>query len=129
MRTVEAFVSDRMDNAPITPTHVKVVALVAAGYCIDVIDYAIYGSFIPDMMRQHFATQSQLGWVGGAQLFGLAIGTFAQGKFTDRFGRKAVYQFNLLLSTSMSFSPRIVDFVTQKRPDSLAGLPSWASSS
>lgn len=32
-------------------------------------------------------------------------------------------------STSMSFSPRIVDFVTQKRPDSLAGLPSWASSS
>jgi putative MFS transporter len=86
-----------MDSASITPTHVKVVALVAAGYCIDVIDYAVFGSFIPDMLRQHFATQSQLGWVGGAQLFGLAIGTFAQGQFTDRFGRKAVYQFNLLL--------------------------------
>ena len=97
MRTVEAFVSDTLDNAPITPTHVKVVALVAAGYCIDVIDYAIYGSFIPDMLRDHFATQSQLGWVGGAQLFGLAIGTFLQGQFTDRFGRKSVYQFNLLL--------------------------------
>jgi putative MFS transporter len=97
MRTVEAFVSETMDKAPITPTHVKVVALVAAGYCIDVIDYAIYGSFIPDMQRQHFATQAQLGWVGSAQLFGLALGTFLQGQFTDRFGRKAVYQFNLLL--------------------------------
>jgi putative MFS transporter len=97
MRTVEAFVSDRMDSARITPTHVKVVALVAAGYCIDVIDYAIYGSFIPDMLHQHFATQAQLGWVGSAQLFGLALGTFLQGQFTDRFGRKAVYQFNLLL--------------------------------
>jgi putative MFS transporter len=97
MRTVEAYVSDTMDRAAITPTHVKVVALVAAGYFLDVIDYAIYGSFIPDMMKEHFATQYQLGWVGGAQLFGLAIGTFMQGQFTDRFGRKAVYQFNLLL--------------------------------
>lgn len=97
MRTVDAFVSDTLDSAAITPTHVKVIALVAAGYCLDVIDYAIFGSFIPDMLHQHFATQSQLGWVGGAQLFGLAIGTFAQGQFTDRFGRKAVYQFNLLL--------------------------------
>ena len=97
MRTVEAYVSDTMDRAPMTPTHVKVVALVAAGYCIDVMDYAIYGSFIPDMLRTHFATQAELGLVGGAQLLGLALGTFLQGQFTDRFGRKAVYQFNLLL--------------------------------
>ncbi|WP_347557387.1 MFS transporter [Robbsia sp. KACC 23696] len=80
-----------------TPTHVKVVTLVAAGYCIDVMDYAIYGSFIPDMLRTHFATRAELGMVGGAQLLGLALGTFLQGQFTDRFGRKAVYQFNLLL--------------------------------
>lgn len=112
MQTVEAFVSDALDTAPITPTHVKVVALVAAGYCIDVIDYAIYGSFIPDMLREHFATQSQLGWVGGAQLFGLAIGTFLQGQFTDRFGRKSVYQFNLLLfglaTIASALAPNVV---------------------
>jgi len=97
MRTVEAYVSEALDRSRITPTHAKVVALVAAGYCIDVIDYAIYGSFIPDMLRDHFATQSELGWVGSAQLFGLALGTFLQGQFTDRLGRKEVYQFNLLL--------------------------------
>jgi putative MFS transporter len=49
------------------------------------------------MLKENFATQTQLGWVGSAQLFGLAIGTFLQGQFTDRIGRKAVYQFNLLL--------------------------------
>jgi putative MFS transporter len=97
MRTVEAYVSETMDKASITPTHVKVVALVAAGYFVDVIDYAIFGAFIPDMLKENFATQTQLGWVGSAQLFGLAIGTFLQGQFTDRIGRKAVYQFNLLL--------------------------------
>lgn len=74
MRTVEAFVSDALDAAPIAPTHVKVIAVVAAGHCIYVIDYAIPGVFIPDMLRWHFATQARLGWVGGAQLFGLAIG-------------------------------------------------------
>jgi putative MFS transporter len=86
-----------MDRAPVTRTHKKVIALVAAGYCIDVLDYAIYGSFIPDMLKENFATQAQLGLVGSAQLFGLALGTFLQGQFTDRIGRKAVYQFNLLL--------------------------------
>jgi MFS family permease len=35
--------------------------------------------------------------IGSATLAGLFIGTLGQGEFTDRFGRKAVYQFNLLL--------------------------------
>ena len=96
-QTVEDFVGKTLDDAPITPTHIKVVALIAAGYFFDVIDFIIYGSLIPDMLKEKFATQAELGWVGSAQLFGLAIGTFFQGQFTDRIGRKAVYQFNLLL--------------------------------
>ncbi len=36
--------------------------------------------------------------IGSATLFGLFIGTVdTQGEFTDRMGRKTVYQFNLLL--------------------------------
>jgi MFS transporter, putative metabolite:H+ symporter len=36
-------------------------------------------------------------WIGSITLLGLFIGTLGQGEFTDRFGRKAVYQFNLFL--------------------------------
>ena len=42
-------------------------------------------------------------------MFGLFLGTLAQGEFTDRFGRKTVYQFNLLLygtaTIAAAFSP------------------------
>ena len=96
-QTIEDFVGKTLDDSPITSTHVKVIALISAGYFFDVIDFIIYGSLIPDMLKEKFATQSELGWVGSAQLLGLFIGTFFQGQFTDRIGRKAVYQFNLLL--------------------------------
>ena len=96
-QTIEDFVGKTLDDAPVTSTHVKVVALIAAGYFFDVIDFVIYGSLIPDMLKEKFATQPELAWVGSAQLFGLFIGTFFQGQFTDRIGRKSVYQFNLLL--------------------------------
>ena len=35
--------------------------------------------------------------IGSATIFGLFIGTAGQGEFSDRFGRRFIYQFNLLL--------------------------------
>lgn len=96
-QSVQDYVGQTLDDARVCPTHIKVLALIAAGYFFDVLDYVIFGSLIPDMLKQSFATSGQLALVGSAQLFGLAIGTFFQGQFTDRLGRKSVYQFNLLL--------------------------------
>jgi putative MFS transporter len=108
-QTIEGFVGTSMDNARLSPLHYRVFALIATGYFFDVCDYVIFGSLIPDMERSGFATRAQLGIVGSATLFGLAVGTLAQGEFTDRFGRKTVYQFNLLLygiaTIAAAFSP------------------------
>jgi putative MFS transporter len=95
--TIEAFVGESMDNASMGPIHWRVLALVAAGYFCDVIDYTILGALIPDMVNSKFMSQQQGGLIGTATLLGLFIGALGQGEFTDRFGRKAVYQFNLLL--------------------------------
>ena len=50
--------------------------------------------------------------MASATLFGLFVGTLAQGEFTDRFGRKTVYQFNLLLyglaTIVAAFSPNYI---------------------
>jgi MFS transporter, putative metabolite:H+ symporter len=108
-QSIEGFVGTSMDEARLSPIHYRVFALIAAGYFFDVADYVILGSLIPDMTRSGFATAAQLATVGSATLFGLALGTVAQGEFTDRFGRKTVYQFNLLLygvaTIAASFSP------------------------
>jgi MFS transporter, putative metabolite:H+ symporter len=108
-QSIEGFVGASMDNARLSPIHYRVFALIAAGYFFDVADYVILGSLIPDMTHSGFATATQLGTVASATLFGLFIGTVAQGEFTDRFGRKTVYQFNLLLygvaTIAAAFSP------------------------
>jgi putative MFS transporter len=108
-QSIEGFVGASMDDAQLSPIHYRVFALIAAGYFFDVADYVILGSLIPDMTRSGFATAAQLGTVASATLFGLFLGTVAQGEFTDRFGRKTVYQFNLLLygvaTIAAAFSP------------------------
>jgi putative MFS transporter len=38
-----------------------------------------------------------VGLIGAATIFGMFIGTAGQGQFSDRFGRRFIYQFNLLL--------------------------------
>src|SRR6202162_3504458 len=96
-QTIEAYVAETMDNAPMGPIHWQVLALVASGYFFDVMDFTIFGALVPDLIKSGFVTQSQVPWIGSATLAGLFVGTLGQGEFTDRFGRKAVYQFNLLL--------------------------------
>ncbi len=96
-QTIEGFVGKALDDAKISQMHVKVVALIAAGYFFDVIDLIVLGSLIPDMIQSKFATGAEAALVGSATVFGMFIGAAGQGEFSDRWGRKTVYQFNLLL--------------------------------
>lgn len=96
-QTIEAFVGNALDEAKISPLHRRVIALIAAGYFCDVIDFTILGSLIPFILKSNFATPGQAAIIGSAAILGMAIGTAGQGEFSDRFGRRFIYQFNLLL--------------------------------
>src|SRR6202012_4035786 len=111
-QTIEGFVGTSLDNARMSPLHYRVFALISAGYFFDVCDYVILGALIPDMVRSGFATPAQIATVASATLFGLFVGTLAQGEFTDRFARKTVYQFTLLLyglaTIAAAFAPNYI---------------------
>ena len=96
-QTIEAFVGNALDEAKISPLHRRVVALIAAGYFFDVIDFTIFGSLVPYILQSKFATGAEVAAIGSATIFGMFIGTAGQGEFSDRFGRRFIYQFNLLL--------------------------------
>jgi putative MFS transporter len=96
-QTIEAYVGEAMDSTPMGPIHWRVLSLVAAGYFVDVIDYTMFGAMTPDMIKSGFLDASGAASIGSVTLIGLFLGALGQGEFTDRFGRKAVYQFNLLL--------------------------------
>ena len=84
------------------PIHHRVLALITAGLFFDVIDYIILGSLVPDMVRSHFATPAEIGTIGAVTIFGLFVGAGGQGEFTDRFGRKAVFQVRRAACTALA---------------------------
>src|SRR5690349_15399528 len=96
-QTIEAFVGTALDEAKISPLHRRVIALIAAGYFFDVIDFTILGSIIPFIIKSGFTTAGEAAAIGSATIFGMFIGTAGQGELSDRFGRRFIYQFNLLL--------------------------------
>ena len=96
-QTIEAFVGNALDEARISPLHKRVIALIAAGYFFDVIDFTVFGSLVPYILQSKFATGAEVAAVGSATVFGMFLGTAGQGEFSDRFGRRFIYQFNLLL--------------------------------
>jgi MFS transporter, putative metabolite:H+ symporter len=96
-QTIEAFVGTALDDAKISPLHRRVIGLIAAGYFFDVIDFTVFGSLVPFLLQSKFATGAEAAAIGSATIFGMFIGTAGQGEFSDRFGRRFIYQFNLLL--------------------------------
>jgi MFS transporter, putative metabolite:H+ symporter len=96
-QTIEGFVGSALDEAKISPLHRRIIALIAAGYFCDVIDFTVFGSLVPFIIKSGFASAAETALIGSATIFGLAIGTAGQGEFSDRFGRRFIYQFNLLL--------------------------------
>ena len=96
-QTIEGFVGNALDDAKISPLHKRVIALIAAGYFCDVIDFTVFGSLVPFIIKSGFGAAADAAMIGSATIFGLAIGTAGQGELSDRFGRRFIYQFNLLL--------------------------------
>jgi putative MFS transporter len=110
-QTIEGFVDTALDDAKISPLHRRVIALIAAGYFCDVIDYTVYGSLVFFIIKSGFSA-ADAALIGSATIVGLAIGTAGQGEFSDRFGRRFVYQFNLLffgvLTILGAFAPNFI---------------------
>jgi MFS transporter, putative metabolite:H+ symporter len=96
-QTIEGFVGHALDEAKISPLHRRVIGLIAAGYFCDVIDFTVFGSLVPFIIKSGFGAAADAAMIGSATIFGLAIGTAGQGELSDRFGRRFIYQFNLLL--------------------------------
>lgn len=92
-----AGVAAAMDDMTFGSFHWRVMSLIVAGLFFDLFDVAVLGSLAPDLIRSHFAAPAQVGLIASATFFGLLLGSIVQGELTDRFGRKAVYQANLLI--------------------------------
>lgn len=113
-QSMATYVAETMDDAPMTSFHWRVVALISAGFFLDLVDIAVFGSVVPDMRASGFATPGEIALMISAVFTGTLIGSIGQGELTDRFGRKAIYQANLLVfglaTLASAFAPNYLVF-------------------
>ena len=96
-QTIEGFVGNALDEAKISPLHVKSSGSSRRDISSTSSISRCSARSIPYMLQSKFATGAEAAAIGSATIFGMFIGTAGQGEFSDRFGRRFIYQFNLLL--------------------------------
>ncbi len=94
---LEAFVATELDGMRMSRFHTRVIALISAGLFFDLFDIVVFGAIVPDLLKTKFATPAGAALIASMTFIGLLVGSVGQGELTDRFGRKTVYQANLLI--------------------------------
>src|SRR5262249_61641707 len=94
---MNASVVRALNDAKSSPWHRRVTALIAAVFFFDFIFFPTLGSTTPYTIKPGFPSPAEAAAIGSATIFGMFIGTAGQGQLSDRFGRRFIYQFNLLL--------------------------------
>lgn len=87
----------RMERLPLTGYQRKVFLIIATAWLFDSMDLAMM-TFVLAPIKQTFAlTAAQTGFLGSASLAGMAIGASLAGMLADRIGRKAVFQYSMII--------------------------------
>ncbi|MFM0507251.1 MFS transporter [Paraburkholderia sp. RL17-373-BIF-A] len=86
-----------IERMPVGAAHRRMFWLLGAGMLIDAFELFMQSGVVASMVHTNFTGTGGVAQFIFATFFGLAIGSVMSGTLTDRFGRKSLYQFNLLL--------------------------------
>jgi putative MFS transporter len=102
-------VGARLDRLPLTPFHYKVFWLLGAGMFFDGYDLYVGTNVLGATVQSGFSTLAQNAQFISLSYFGLTIGAFVAGFIGDKYGRRFIFQFNLIIfgvsSVAAAFAP------------------------
>ncbi|MGY8632024.1 MFS transporter [Bradyrhizobium sp. 14AA] len=93
----------RLDRIPLSKFHYRMLTLIALGLFVDSFEVMIMGGVLAALVQSGVSDFAQNAKFISATFAGLAAGALFAGVIGDKFGRKASYQFNLLLFGLLSF--------------------------
>src|ERR1700722_4981633 len=104
-----ASVGARLDRLPLLPFHYKVFWLLGAGMFFDGYDLYVGTNVLGATVQSGFSTMQQNAQFVSLSYFGLTIGSFLAGFIGDKYGRRFIFQFNLVIfglsSIAAAFAP------------------------
>jgi MFS transporter, putative metabolite:H+ symporter len=105
----QASVGARLDRLPLLPFHYKVFWLLGAGMFFDGYDLYVGTNVLGATIQSGFSTLAQNAQFISLSYFGLTIGSFLAGFIGDKYGRRFIFQFNLVIfglsSIAAAFAP------------------------
>ena len=90
-------VATRLDRLPLGRFHRRVLLASGLGWAFDAMDVGLISFAIVAIARQWTLDANQRGLVVSIGFAGMFLGALLSGVFADRFGRKPIFQFTLLL--------------------------------
>ncbi|CAA7600930.1 Major facilitator superfamily transporter [Acididesulfobacillus acetoxydans] len=92
-------VAERLATLPLTKKHYKVWWLASLGFFFEGLDLTIVGAILVAITKVFHMTNQEAGTIGSTALAGYVIGVALAGWIGDRYGRKFVMQYTLLVFT------------------------------
>ncbi len=94
-----ASISERLAGLPLTRRHYRIWLVAALGFFFEGLDLTIVGAILVAIIKLFHMTDAQAGLIGSTALGGYVVGVAVAGWIGDRYGRKFVMQYTLLVFT------------------------------
>ena len=102
MATSQANIIARLDRLPISPYHYKLLVINGFAWAFDAFDVGLITFVVAALNKAWNLTPAQTGIVLSSGMFGMLLGAFLSGPLADRWGRKAVFQWTMLIFSVFS---------------------------
>lgn len=88
---------ERLDRLPVCGFHSRILRLIASGLFLDSVDVYLQGPLLAFFLATGWSTVKQNANFLSTTFAGLLLGTLVAGRLSDLFGRRRMYQANLLV--------------------------------
>ena len=79
-------------------TRNRLLATAGVGWLFDALDVGILSFVVAALAVDWNLTPTQMGWIGSVNSIGMAVGAVLCGILADKYGRKNVFMWTLLIS-------------------------------
>lgn len=97
-------VDELLDDAPWTPTHLRIWLLSSMGIMLDGFDFFIMGVAIPLIAEEWHPSAWEKGLLGAAAVIGAIVGASTLGALGDRLGRRLAFRLDLGMFVVFAFA-------------------------